>query len=98
MRKNFEFYAALVATLVADLRHDTVSDFDFDADNIPSAQLLRRPFVAVAATSIMWSMLGLSTWTSGAHFPSSYSGSPSFSEAYAIRTHINRIIEVARGG
>jgi AcrR family transcriptional regulator len=97
MKKNFEFYAAMVAVLVADLRNGTLSDFDFDADNAPSVQLLKRPFVTVATASIMWSMLGLALWSSGAHIPSLKSHSASFSEDYAIRAHIKNIITVARG-
>jgi AcrR family transcriptional regulator len=97
VQKYSEFYAALVATLVADLRYGTVSDFDFDADSAPAAELMRRPYIAVATASIMWSTLGLTTWANGSHYPSVHCGGTSFSEVYAIRTHISHIIEVARG-
>jgi hypothetical protein len=97
MRKYFEFYAALIGVLVTDIRNNTLSDFDFDADNIPAQQILGRPFVAVATASIMWSTLGLMLWSSGTHVPSLTSHNPSFSEAFAMRAHVKNIIAIARG-
>jgi AcrR family transcriptional regulator len=97
MRQYFEFYLAILATLVVDLREGTVSDFEFGVSSLPKRKLLGRPAAAIAAASMAWSMLGISVWSSGGHFPSQGAGDPTFSEEFAIRSHIKNMIAVAKG-
>ena len=93
----FEFYLAIVSTLIADVRAGRVTDIDFDSQTVPRKKLLANPAVALDTASAVWAVHGLVMWSTGSHLVSSRSSDPAFSTELAVRRHITNIISIARG-
>lgn len=98
LTKYSEFYLAMVATMVLDLRKGTLSDFDFGVDNYPRASLLLNPIAALDTVSLAWSVHGIAVWSSGKQVGSAALSAPSLTQAMAIKHHINHIVERAKKG
>lgn len=96
LQKYFELYTALMSLMLLDLRKGTISDFDFDIDNIPRALLTKHPVAVLDATSIMWNAHGLNVWSAGKQLGSSELRTEKISQKIAIEHHINRLIEFAK--
>jgi AcrR family transcriptional regulator len=69
-RRYFELNMAHLARLILDVWAGTVTDFPYDAETFPRAELLSDPTAVEVAASISWSTLGLAVWRSGRHTPS----------------------------
>ncbi len=94
----FEFYLAMVGTMVLDLRKGTLSDFDFGVDNYPRAALLLNPVTALDTISLVWSVHGIAVWSSGNQIGSASASDPSLTQRMAIKHHIEHIVERAKKG
>jgi AcrR family transcriptional regulator len=84
MRRAAEFGLAVLTFLVLDVRSGTVTAQDFDVDSIPSLQILNHPQAFAAATSIKWSIRGLT-------------GAAAADSQSVLSQHIDRLMEVAAG-
>jgi AcrR family transcriptional regulator len=88
-----ELNIARLMTLVGDVKKNRVSPADFTAGNIPRTELLKNVAVASLTASIGWSILGLSVWKSGGHFPSGKIREIGILERKVVKDHIDRLID-----
>jgi hypothetical protein len=80
-------------TLVGDVKKNRVSEANFTAGNIPRTELLKNVANASLAASIGWSILGLSVWKSGGHYPSGATREVGILERKIVKDHIDRLID-----
>ena len=101
MQKHFEYHIAILTTLIIDLRSGTNSDLAFDQTNYPRSEYaIKHPRELLAATSFAWSVHGISTWRSGSHTPTRnlrQEFTAKLSEKIAMASHIDNVINMARG-
>jgi len=88
-----ELNLARLMTLVGDVKKNRVSDIKFTAGNIPRSELLKNVANASMAASIGWSILGLSVWKAGGHFPSGKTREVGILERQLVKNHIDRLID-----
>ena len=93
----FQYYLAMVGTLILDLRNGTLSDFDFDENTIPKSKLLKHPKVVMDGISLVWSAHGLNVWSAGQQLGSANLEDPNFTQKMLIKHHIDNLVELAKG-
>lgn len=95
--RYFEFSLAMLDTLVADLRNNTLSSFDFDVDTYPKPALAFGTDIALDTVSVIWSVHGLALWSSTNQIGALTSSHPSLLNPEAITHHIDLIVQRAKG-
>jgi AcrR family transcriptional regulator len=88
-----ELNLARLMTLVGDVKKNRVSPANFTAGNIPRTELLKNVSNASMAASIGWSILGLSVWKAGGHYPSGNIREVGILERKLVKDHIDRLID-----
>jgi hypothetical protein len=83
------------------MRSGTLSDLDFDQTNYPKGEILfKRSREIIDATSVAWSIHGISTWLSGSHTPTRTMReefTSKISEKIAMNNHIENVVAIAKG-
>ena len=94
-QEGLEYYLAVLATLISDARAGRKSCIDFSIGNLPQSRLAADASALLAATSLSWSISGLTIWSAGQHIASSNLETKfktPLTTKVAIRNHINHII------
>lgn len=94
-QEGLEYYLAVLATLLSDARAGRKSRIDFSLGALPKSKLAANAPALLAATSLSWSISGLTIWSAGQHIASNNLDKKfktSLTTKVAIRNHINHII------
>lgn len=94
-QEGLEYYLAVLAILITDARAGRKSKIDFSIGNLPKSKLAANAPALLAATSLSWSISGLTIWSAGQHIASinlENKFKTSLTTKVAMRNHINHII------
>ncbi len=94
-QEGLEYYLAVLAILISDARAGRKSRIDFSIGDLPKSKLAANAPALLAATSLSWSISGLTIWSAGQHIASSNLENKfktSLTTKVAMRNHINHII------
>ena len=97
-KEIIEYYLAVITQLIDDARSGKKTVIDFELGHVPKHKARTMASSLLAATSFSWSVHGLFVWTAGQHAPSQKLEDKKFSsltETFAVKHHINTIIESA---
>lgn len=93
-----EFYLAVLTILISDGRAGRKSLIDFEIGNLPKFKVATHTSSLLAATSLSWSIHGLTVWAAGQHVPSRNIEDKrvsSMTTEFAKKSHIRKIIDSA---
>ena len=94
-RRYFELNISRLTRLVLDVRENTLSTFDYTADNYPRAEfLIKKDIIGIVAT-IALSTLGVAVWKSGSHSPSKGIQDLLDISDFIMETHFQNMIKLA---
>ena len=94
----FTLNLARLGSLVRDLRDGTVTDFPYDTNNFPRAEMAQDTDLVLRANSIGWSIMGLAVWKAGSHVQRDQVPEIDRFEAQIEEFHIAELIASARRG
>ena len=97
MTSYSELHLARLIVLVGDVRRGRVTAASFGLAEVPKSVIFKNLNVVAAAASIGWSVLGVAVWQSGRHLPSDRIPESGLLEARAMKRHVDRMLDEARG-
>jgi hypothetical protein len=96
-----EYYLAVMTVLIHDARAGKKSLIDFELGNPPKYKMVTHSSAFLAATSLTWSLHGLTIWSAGQHAASQSIEDKrvtSITSQFAVKNHIKHVIASAIKG